>query len=1026
MSVFARIATACLVLLLVCQGHSPASAAVAGRPDRDKIVFAWTQGGDLNGVHWHALTHVGYTFVSFDDTATLSGLTSFNSRSAELKPGGAAANCGVKVVMALMNAGFDETILDTVMQSATLRQTLISRVVAAVSDPVNGCDGVNLDFELIWGTATRDGMMTFITDLNTALKSLSPPRELSIYTLSSWSGTQYSASTLASHVDYVLPSGYDYATGSTMTSVGRYSGMVNGIDSYIAAGVPASHIVIALPFYTASWTTTATGQYGGTGAEYGADSWTNANFETTFLSSPYAKYDSVPASHITKWYRKLISGTTYRLVTFDDAETLEAKMRMAKTFTGDNSTGRELGGIAYWSIMWATETSSVDPNSQATGSQSLTRTSSPPYSLMEELFSPPGTTTFVAEPFESLSVNPRWVDPDDGPDDDATAANSAAPAMIACPAGAYNTNSKRAISYALTFPSAGGRLFLKYQPLMGTTSPYRVDWNGMLLLTDKNTNLIADVYVPAAYSTLSVRMVVRDGNGQLEKGPATTFPSAGWRRIQWNVSSAAAGNVTAYTTAEGAYISGNGVIDSAGGGVRDIAFAGFEVTSTGTASPTIDIDQILYQRVAPNDARYLVNEFRYATASQQFVEIKGPAGSVFPSGLVMRSFDGATGDVVSTVALGGNTIPASGLYLLGTANIPGRNQTFVADTISSTTPAAIDIYDSGSGFIHDSVVYKGFTGAGMLSSPFNPIVTDNGPGYFGDICNGANSAGAHYTAGRFPDGASTGVNEADFSFMPATPGAPNCRPLILPAVYDFSTAPPDAFETFKSFAVTPAASIPTQVGQSAPGAGSVHRCVDATGGGSESVFGDVSLIAPIKVTGRVFVPANGTSADAHATGLGICGRSGGYFFGSTAAAGFDSGYWLLYENASGVGLADGRSDHPGVFEFVWANNDGIASPAILLGTLSLASTGASAGAWTNFELTIDPTAAAGSRLIAKINTGEVYRGDIPSGGPTAGAFMVGYRENHTGVPLAYEGTWVDSITIQRPNLTAASDWQLYR
>ena len=152
-----------------------------------------------------------------------------------------------------------------------------------------------------------------------------------------------------------------------------------------------------------------------------------------------------------------------------------------------------------------------------------------------------------------------------------------------------------------------------------------------------------------------------------------------------------------------------------------------------------------------------------------------------------------------------------------------------------------------------------------------------------------------------------------------------------------------------------------------------------------------------------------------AIAVGFCGSQGSNFFSTTGVdnAAYESGYWLIYENRSGVGMNHGRPDHPGVFEFVHATHDNMdALPVTLLGSVSLAQTGAQAGAWTTFSLEIDPEAAAQEQIKVAINQTAVYSGAIPEGGPLSGAVQIGFRENHAGDPAASEGTWLDNISIQ--------------
>ncbi len=1012
-------------------------APAGPRPDRDKIVFAYLQGPttpDIRGLRWHAITHIGWSFITFDADASLSGVSSFNSRSPELKPGGAAANNGVKVVIVLANKNFDETILSTVMTSATLRQTLVDNVVSVVADPTNGCDGVNLDFEFSWGTATRDGIAAFIQSLYTALKALSPPRELSIYTIPSWSSTQYSAANLRDYTDYIIYSGYDFASGSTMTAVGRYGtpstySIVGNVDDYIAAGVPAEKIVIGLPFYTKRWDTTATGSYGDTGTQVGAGALLDANFDTLYRSSPYPKYYSDPVEHHAKWYKYLVSGTTYRLTTFDDRETLEYKFRLVKAWKGNQWRGKQLAGIGFWSLLWLVNETSIDPNNTGAGPQSFTRTLEYPYTLMEELFAPPGTRTYRVETFEHTSsdtntgFNARWRSPTDGPDDQnldtATASRAPANAPAGAPAG-----SNKVLAVNFKFNATPGRFFFKHQPLMGTSTPYSVDWGNAIVTVPATTKFLADIHTPAGYPGTTIRMVVRDANNQLEKGPAFSLATAGWKTISFDLLN---DPVTAYTTSEGAYTSGNGVIDTAGGGARDVTFAGFEVSTTGFAGSvgTINFDRILYEPSLPGNQNFVINEFRYPTAAQQFVEIAGPPGATFPAGLQLQIVSGSTGDIVTTVPLGGLSVPASGLFLLGASALaPIRDAALADGALLTANPSAMRLYDVNTGITYDSVVYESAGGLDGLDGPFNPIVADFGPPWLGEIGTGTNVLGDQYSKGRLSDGAISYVNGSDFSFMNATPGQPNGAGLTLPATFDFETAPTHAFQTFAQFnVVTPPASID-------PGNphGKVYRCVDSSGGGTIGVIGDASLGAGgtgYQVTGELYVPT--ASEPAQAIAVGFCGSQGSRFFptSSPGASSYENGYWLIYENVSGVGLNDGQADHPGVFQFVQALNDGLhSSPTVLLGSKNLSQLGITAGTWVSFRLAIEPSASSTNQLIASINNVEVYRGPIPSEGRTAGAVQIGFRENHTGAPASNEGTWVDNLTIA-PVSSGVGGWELY-
>lgn len=100
--------TAVASLLVVAFGLSGAGA-VPGRPDRTQIIFGYMQSvganGPLSSYRWHALTHVGYTWVAFRADGSLhpDSVQAFKARSPELLRGGAAANNGVRVIAVLCN-----------------------------------------------------------------------------------------------------------------------------------------------------------------------------------------------------------------------------------------------------------------------------------------------------------------------------------------------------------------------------------------------------------------------------------------------------------------------------------------------------------------------------------------------------------------------------------------------------------------------------------------------------------------------------------------------------------------------------------------------------------------------------------------------------------------------------------------------------------------------------------------------------------------------------------------------------------
>jgi hypothetical protein len=650
---------------------------------------------------------------------------------------------------------------------------------------------------------------------------------------------------------------------------------------------------------------------------------------------------------------------------------------------------------------------------------SRTRTYPHVYQQTLEALKKPGTTRFVFEGFEGL--DPRWATPTASPDLSGDTDMDSSRALVTKPAGVgAPASSTNAMQVTFDFESASGnKLFFRHEILSSPNAASVTDHHAGVVVVDQNTAFIAQLYTPAAYSGRQVRMVAMDANGQLEMSSPYTLNATGWREIVWDLTDAS--QIHAYDTNEqrntntGAYYDGDGVLDSAGNGTRDIAFVGFVIEGGGAGSGNVVFDELAYERRTPGGS-YVINEFRYGqsgTQSHEFIEIYGPAGP-FPSGMEIRVYDSSNGSVAKTIALSGSISDYAssgfGYYVVGDPGVPNVNSTTgftgAGDDLPDTAPTGIQLYSSSTGAVYDNVVYRAWGGLKFLARLETKGVTGHGWPWLGAIANGLDSTGQPYTMGRYPDGEDTTVNFDDFTAMIASPGAPNGGAITADTTIKFDSTPTQGFLTFQSAS---SGAMASNVGPS-PSGGNVYRVVDTTGGGTIAFFGDAALGADGKgyrVTGEVFIP--NSAANGQAIGLGICGKQGTTFFSASPAnSGYESGYWLIYENKNGLGLNDGRPDHGETFEFVYATHDNMDStPVTLLGSASAASLGLTPGNWTTFELSISPIEDA---LVAKINGNTVYSGSIPTGGPTSGAFQAGFRA-FTSVTSTM-GTWIDNLNFE--------------
>ncbi|MCX7918783.1 MAG: glycosyl hydrolase family 18 protein [bacterium] len=996
----------------------PIVSAGAPSTDTNCIVFGYQQvDGYEYHYRWHALTHIGYTFIDFDSTGNIN-LTSWDNRPTAFKSGGAAQLNGVKVVMVVRNKNFDDdTTLPIVMQNSTLRRTLINNIMAEVTTD-SYCAGVSLDLEFSWNTTTRNGITQFIKDLYTALKSVNPPKELSVYTHAIYSSTYWDIPAIKDYIDYMLYSCYDWGSGLTAHAISDCDNFVPQVNNYLDAGLPADKCVLVISLYGRDWT--GTNVYNGTGTSATSIGFSDGLYDTTLeptYGGPYI--NNYRRGDEVAWYT--YTSSTTHCVTWDDMESLEYKIRLTKSWQDSSGihNGKRLRGVGFWSLYWLCEGTSYDPITKSVVSR--TRTYGQPYQLCEEIFTPPGERNYLFEKFEAqnglVDLDLRWRDPNESPDTIGDTDSDSARAIAAAPAGTGKpANSDKAMQVTFDFENASGnKLFFRHEILNDGSDTTVTDINSAKAYTDRNSKFRAYLYIPSVYSGRSVAMILMDNQRELEKSNPISLTTVGWQLMEWDLTDPT--QIHAYNTNEPAFIDGDGILDSSTTGTKDIAFIGFLIEGGGAGSGSVYFDELSYLHTNPSGKNYVINEFRYANPAQEFIEIYGPAGP-FPNGMQLRIFERTQGAVTASFNLTGYSIPDDGAgygyFVIGDPGTPNVDYTSgfstSVDNIPNDDPTGLQLYNVANGCVYDSVVYEAFGGLDDLIRKQTLGVTQNGYPWLGEIATGTNSLGSTYTMGRYPDGKDTYINGNDFSVMPATPGAPNGNSVPLGSNYDFSSAPFSLYQTYDTIHLTN----PTSAGLPAsPSGGNAYRCVDTAGGGVIGFIGDAALgqnSTGYTVTGEIYIPAS--TATTQAIAVGICGRQGSTFFTSDTYddySGYETGYWLIYENRNGVGLNDGRPDHPGIFEFVYATNDNMdTEKVVLLGSLSRASTGAPDGGWTTFALSINP---ASNQLIAKINNISIYTGAIPAGGPISGAFQIGFRENHAGNPTSSEGTWIDNVTI---------------
>lgn len=1012
--------------------------------ENDFVVFGYLQNADVVfHLRWQALTHVGANFTVFNSNGNFTNLTSsWNNRSTYLRAGGAAEAAGTKVIM-VINSFADKMPSDwtdtpnfeddpdypgayaiyLVFTDPARRATLVNNVVnALLNDPGNYSHGVNVDVEFTWNSQVRDGLTAFFAELRAALNAAGlTSHEVSVYTNPSFSSTRWNfhpTNGITPHIDYMIFSGYDWATGNTPNAISRIPSLINQAQLYMDNGLPPEKLVIAYSTYGRNFPGTNQFAVAGTGGT-SSRGFTHGQFDTTIRRSQVSDPISDPSylyqysnAQQAAWYT-YNDGSIDHVVSWDSVESLEYKFRQALSFGHASSAqqGSRIRGVSFWSLMWLASTSSVD---MRTGNP-VTRTRTYPhvYQLIQEVLSPASQTEFLLEAFNG--IDPRWRNPSEATDTNNI--GSVTVSRVLTPGGA-GAPANSAYAAQLTIPFTGAsnnRAVYAHEVLAHPDFPAIRDTNSVLGVLPRGTKVRARVHNASAYANYSVRMLVIDGNNQIEAGPALSLGTTGWKTMEWNLFDNA--STTGFTTTEPGLSSGNGSVDSAGGRTRDIGFFGFLVQGSGAQTVTLAFDEITYEFVDPDGQSYLINEFTYSPNDREFVEIVGAPG-VIPAGTELVVLSGSTGNISATFNLAGQSVPASGRFVVGdpaVANVNLSTGFSAGAQFPANAPTALQLRNSLTGHVYDSVVYRAYGGLGELVRQSTWGASGRGTGaWIGQIGNGG------YTVGRYPDGANTGENFRDFSVMLPSPGGANGGAInTLPVPFSFATLPPELFFAFNwvgaGVTSTPPGSMPPA---------NALRVADSTGG-TIAFLGDAALGASgtgYSVSGDLYIQPGSASAQVNA--VGFCGRMGSNFFSNTpAGAAYETGYWLAYQNSPAVDVRDGLANHSGDFVFYWTENTNRGGAiSTELGRVSLASlVGVSAGGWAPFILSVNPV---DNRLYAEVGGAVLVDSAIPAGAPTAGAVQFGHRQ---GTTAANDGTYVANLMIDLPfddNTVNVEGWML--
>ncbi len=235
--------------------------------------------------------------------------------------------------------------------SAAARLRLARQIAAAVRD--RGADGVNLDFEpLVSGRS--DEFTALVRTIRAELNKVARGYQLTFDT-TGWIGNYpIEDATAPGGADAIFIMGYDYrnagsaSAGSIAPLAGPSYDLLDTVQAFTDR-VPASRLILGIPYYGRAWSTT-TGQPRATtrtGAKYGWSTSVTYDNAVALAKAHGRRYDTRESSAWFAYKRRNCTAAygcvaTWREVYYDDARSLRAKYDLINRYG--------LRGAGIWAL----------------------------------------------------------------------------------------------------------------------------------------------------------------------------------------------------------------------------------------------------------------------------------------------------------------------------------------------------------------------------------------------------------------------------------------------------------------------------------------------------------------------------------------------------------------------------------------------------------------------------------------------------------------------------------------------------
>lgn len=160
-------------------------------------------------------------------------------------------------VWPLFSNSFDKAITHAVLSSTAKREKVIRQILSFVD--LYELDGINIDFEEV-PKEDGPGFVQFVKELSLFLKQKGVTVSVDMYVPKPWT-EHYGRAEIGKYIDYLIIMGYDehWSTSPKSGSVASIGFVREGVVDTLES-LPASKVILGVPFYTRLWKETGSGE----------------------------------------------------------------------------------------------------------------------------------------------------------------------------------------------------------------------------------------------------------------------------------------------------------------------------------------------------------------------------------------------------------------------------------------------------------------------------------------------------------------------------------------------------------------------------------------------------------------------------------------------------------------------------------------------------------------------------------------------------------------------------------------------